>query len=165
MKTFFAITFILVSSCTLSQQSKTDTLSYSEIIRLEDYYQAEGVIFNKNYPIEFGTSNNKERFTPSLSDIRKAEEILSEKYNDLRGGSIDVKKTFRNYIRQYVGIIDMSGKKNIIVQLLGNNKRSKFKKIIGKSYQKKFIIIFDASWLKSQIFRINIDLGDISTSL
>lgn len=165
MKILFLVIFCFFSVDSFCQSNKIDSSSNSEVVHLPEYYQGEGVIFNENYDVQFSITNIRNRYSPSINDIQKAEEILSEKYNELRGTNIDFKRKFRKYLRQYVGLIDLSGKRNIIVQILDTSKKRKFKKAVGKSYREKFVMIFDAQWLKSQIFKINLDLDTITTQL
>jgi hypothetical protein len=110
--------------------------------------------------------NLKHRYTPTIDDVTKTEEIFNNKYNELQGKNVDVKKFFRCWVRQYVGLTDSSGNRNIIVQLIENKKPQKINKLLGKNWETDFVIYFsDPHPSLGILFRINIDTGQMTTQL
>jgi hypothetical protein len=112
------------------------------VIKLEDYYCGEGVIFDKNIKYPFAEVNYKEGYTPTIDNIKIVEEYLFHNYyiyetNLLDSFNLDqskfklkfkkaakVKKKFLKYNRQYAGFISKSNDTIIYIGLLNfENKR------------------------------------------
>jgi hypothetical protein len=148
-----------------AQNNGVDTSYQFTVIHLPDYYKGKGVIFNKDYVVEIKISNLQYRYTPTKEDVIKAEEILNEKYNwiRIRKANVDTRTFFNCWVRQYVGLIDINGNKNIIVQLIDNAKSNKVNRLLGKGWETTFIIMLSDDFYKiSAIAWINIDTGEIS---
>lgn len=144
-------------------KEQSNAVNTPRVIHLPSLFKAHGVIFNKDYIpnihiVDMGW------YTPELDDIELAESILQAKYNELRKTNVNVTKYFCKYIRQYIGILDHSGNKNIIVQLINTGKKRPFRKSVGDSYKEHFIIQFDDN-VQSQIFKINLEKHSLSTQL
>lgn len=149
-----------------AQDNNTDTSGQFIIIHLPTYYKEEGVIFRKDYVVGIEMRNSQSRYTPTKDDITKAEEIFNDKYNEMGKTDIDTKKNFCHWIRQYVGLIDSNGNKNIIVQLIDNTKPKKINQLLGKNWETVFVLMLsDNFYAVSKRFKINIDAGDISDKL
>jgi hypothetical protein len=149
-----------------AQDSNFDTLHESNTIHLPDYYKEKGVVFSKDYMVGIEMRNLKFRYTPTKDDIIKAEKILNIKYNDVRNTNVDTKTFFCHWVRQYVGLIDSNGRKNIIMQLIDNKKPKKVNRVLGKGWETSFVIYFaDPHPGLGILFRINIDTGEMSDQL
>lgn len=110
-----------------------------------EYYKGKGVIFPKSYTPSVAPEGVYGRFTPSLEIVQQAERILVSQYNKLLSSFEnfekvdDVQKEFKNYNRQYLGLIDSIGNKIILVHLMNFSNRNKSKKYF-KNWDKDFII-------------------------
>ena len=124
-------------------------------IHLPEFYKAKGIVFSDFYKIGIELRNIKNRFTPQLDDIIKAENILNSK-------SWYLKTINKNWVRQYVGLIDSNGKKNIIIQLINNSNHRKLNKMLGKNWTNDFVVMLSDEFYKiHKLLRINIDTGEI----
>jgi hypothetical protein len=149
----------------LSQKGDTTIKNYSTVY-LPKYYKEKGVIFNKDYVVGIDMRDFKSRYTPTIDDITKAEEIFNKQYDEVQKTNIDTKVFFCHWVRQYVGLVDSSGNKNIIVQLINNNKPGKINRMLGKDWESVFIIMLaDEFYAVSTRFRINIDTHTMTTKL
>lgn len=149
-----------------AQNNNIDTSHQFTVIYLPDYYKEKGVIFNKDYTVGIEMRNLQYRYTPTKDDVIKAEKILNDKYNEIRKTNVDTKTFFCHWVRQYVGLIDINGNKNIIVQLVDNTKPRKINRQLGKGWETSFVIYFADPYPGLGIpFRINIDTGEISDQL
>ncbi len=147
-------------------QNNIDTTKQIIFVHLPDYYKEKGVIFSKDYVVGIEMKELQSRYTPTIDDVTKAEQIFSKKYNEVQKANVDTKKFFCHWVRQYVGFIDINGNKNIIVQFIDNTKPNKINRLLGKDWENVFIIMLADSFYKvSTIFRINIDTGEMSTQL
>ncbi|HSZ33164.1 MAG TPA: hypothetical protein VK772_07625 [Puia sp.] len=158
----FTICFAFTS---LSQKSDSALKNYN-VVHLPNYYKEVGVIFNKNYAVGIEMSNFQSRYTPIIDDVTKAEEIFNRKYNEVQKTNVDTKVFFSRWVRQYVGLIDSNGNKNIIVQLIDNTAPRKINSKLGKHWETDFMIYFsDPHPGLGILFRINIDTGEMTTKL
>lgn len=143
-----------------------DTTCQFSIVHLPDYYKEKGVIFSKNYIVGIEMQNMQSRYTPTKDDIAKAETILNDTYNKVQNTNIDIKTFFCHWVRQYIGLIDNNGNKNIIVQLIDNTKPGRINRLLGKGWETVFIVMLsDNFYAVSRRFKINIDTGEISSLL
>lgn len=167
MKSHLLFFMLLVGTIINCQaQSNIDTTKKFNVVRLPDYYKVPGVIFGKDYVVGIDMKQLQSRYTPTLADITKVEETFNKKYNELQKTNVDTKAFFCRWVRQYVGLIDSNGNKNIIVQLINNTKPRKINRLLGKDWESIFIIMLADSFYKvSTRFRINIDTGDMTTEL
>jgi hypothetical protein len=101
-----------------------------------------GVIFKEDGEC-FMCLQDKERFTPTIDDIQKAERILKdnlEKANESRMNQVDncpvIHKKLKSYRRQYFGYIDSSGDK--IIYTTFNWDRESFPSRLLNGYNKVF---------------------------
>lgn len=149
-----------------AQDDNIDTPHQFTVIHLPHYYREDGVIFSKDYFVGIEMRNLQSRYTPTKDDIIKAEKILDDNYNEIRNVNIDTKAFFCHWVRQYIGLIDINGNKNIIVQLVDNKRPRKMNKLLGKGWETVFItMLSDKFYSISTRFRINIGTGEISDQL
>ena len=80
----------------------------------------EGFIFNEDYEVFMSIEGQKRRYTPSTSDIERAEAILRQNLEDINKNHINqgddypfIHKRLRKYKRQYVGFINKNDEKVI----------------------------------------------------
>ena len=167
MKSFLLIAVFMVCTAIVSKgQNKTEQTNPFAIVNLPKFYKEKGIIFNDNYVVGIDISNKKSRYTPSVTDIERTEEIFSNRYNQLQGTSVDVKNYFCHWVRQYIGIVDSNGKRNIIVQFVNNKKPGKINRLLGKGWENNFVVMLSDDFYKvSSRYRINIDTGELSTDL
>ena len=136
------------------------------VISLPKFYKEKGVIFDSDYSVGIEMHGMRGRFTPSISDITKAERAFSDRYNEVQKANVDTKSYFSHWVRQYVGLIDSNGNKNIIVQLIDNTKKRKLIRKLGKNWETSFVVYFaDPYPGLGIVFRINIDTGNMTTNL
>ena len=149
-----------------SLQMKCSVFKNYEEVYLPDYYKEVGVIFNKYYTVGIKMSNFQSRYTPTIDDVKKMEEIFYKNYNDVQKENVDTKVFFRHWIRQYFGLIDISGDKNIIVQLIDNTTPRKLNHKLGKHWETDFLIYFsDPNPGRGILFKININTGEMTKEL
>lgn len=166
MKNYLYIILFIGLGFSCKSQRVLEKNSQIEIVHLPQYYREDGAIFSKDYPVGIEMKNFQYRYTPSIEDITKAEAILSSGYSEIPDNKIDSFSVLKRWVRQYVGLIDTSGNKNIIVQLINNTKPRKIKNLLGKGWKQSFVIMLSDSFYEvSTRFRINIDRGSISTEL
>lgn len=168
MKTYILLLLFSFGTNLMStaQSTNIDTLHLYTVIRLPAYYKEKGVIFSKDYLVGIEMRKLQSRYTPTKEDIIRAEKIFSDKYNEIQKSNVDTKTFFCAWVRQYVGLIDTNGNKNIIVQLIDNARPRKVNRLLGKNWETVFIIMLSDSFYSiSKRFRINIDTGEMSDNL
>ena len=113
--TIISILFFLVS-CKSSFKIVEQPTRYSTVIKKG---RVTGVIFKGNGD-SFLRIEDKERFTPTIAEIEKAEQILKmklETVNEQRMNQVDncpiIHKKLKSYRRQYFGYIEDNGNKII----------------------------------------------------
>ncbi|MAU16008.1 MAG: hypothetical protein CMH46_10780 [Muricauda sp.] len=113
-----------------------------KIIELKKFYVGQGVIFDASVKYPFTELDYYKPITPRISEIKRAEKILSEKYYEYRTNILDsfyvdksivktklkepknVVKKFYKYNRQYIGYVNNSNDTIITIGLLNfANKR------------------------------------------
>lgn len=158
--------FLVGITMNIKAQYNTSTTKKNDVVYIPKYYKEKGVIFSEDYVVSIDITQLKNRYTPTIEDIDKLEDIFSKKYNEIQKTNFDTKDFFCHWVRQYVGFIDSSGNKNIIVQLINNTKPRKINKLLGKNWEDAFVIMLADSFYKvSTIFRINIDTNGMVTKL
>jgi hypothetical protein len=127
MNNLLFITIMFVSTVNLSAQGvKYPNKGDSTIIKIKEFYNGCGKIFNEDKIGILSALKGKSIFQPTATDLILAEQIMSEKYSDLiksdeRAKSLigtEYKSNYYNSYRQYIGIINSSGNKIIFIQLL-----------------------------------------------
>ena len=113
--TIISILFFLVS-CSSTFKIVEEPTNYSSVI---EKGRVTGVIFKENGDC-FLCLQDKERFTPTIAEIEKAEQILKKKLKTVNGqrmNQIDncpiIHKKLTSYRRQYFGYIENNGNKII----------------------------------------------------
>jgi hypothetical protein len=113
-----------------------------QIIELKEYYVGQGIIFDSSIKYPFTEKNYIKPLTPNISEIKRAEKILSEKYYEYRTNILDsfnvdksiinkklkepknVVKRFYKYNRQYIGYVNNANDTIVTIGLLNfANKR------------------------------------------
>lgn len=170
LRTFFI--FILGSLICYSQEN-------SELIKLEGH-KGNYVVFNKNYKAPFYISNFEKSFTPTLKQIKSAENLLIEQYNSSKRNFIDsinkhtaeelkypkkiknVKRKLCKYKRQYVGYITKNNDTIIAISLL-NFKKKKKANVYFADWKDRYIIGFDGFYDKNvEYFSANLNTEQLS---
>jgi len=127
--------FIFIASTIIGIQAP-------QLISLKEYYSGKGVIFDKNYKYPFIESDYKEPFTPTLKQIKQAEDLLFSDYYEYRTKVLDsfksnyklntklkepkkVKNKFFKYYRQYAGYTNNSNDSIIYIGLFNFSNKKK----------------------------------------
>lgn len=140
MKNISFIFTLLFISINLHAKQTSDTTKGINVISLPDYYKQKGIVFTEAYDLKIDLGKIKKRFTPSIDEIKKAEDIFFRDYATVTKQRIDTKKYFCNYLRQYVGYIDSIGNKNLMMQLIDNSKPKKIRRILGRDWEMRYIV-------------------------
>ena len=119
---FFSFLGLILTSCSVYQTEKIAIKADNNIELTNTYIKTkrfEGVIFDQNKSV-FGLDNN--RFTPTINDIKKAENILHNQIADLNEQGLNqiddcpkIHKKLDKYRRQYLVLIDKNGDKIIYI--------------------------------------------------
>lgn len=151
-----------------------------EVIELKEFYSGKGVIFSASESYPFKDLDYKKPYTPSIKEIKKAEQLLFGNYYNYKVKVFEhfeydeklidkllktkykkpekVKKKFCRYNRQYAGYINSSNDTIIYVGLLNfSNKKKAEQRFEG--WQKKLLIGFGEFYEKNQEF-YHIDLSN-----
>ncbi len=90
----------------------------------------EGYIFDSSVQVDRSMQDQKDRFTPSISDIAEAEKIINSKIkaaNEMRmnqsGGCPVIHKKLKKYKRQYVGFVNLQGEHIVWVNFIWHTNR------------------------------------------
>lgn len=162
---------LLLNNLTLHSQMRMNSESMSRVVRIADLFDCYGVIFDSTYKVPIVIRDIAGRFTPNETDITAAEKLLITQYNaanqetESRKGTPvinDVKKYFWKFNRQYIGVIDKAGDKNLIIHLFDYSNKRVVEKQVGESWKTNFLIVF-AENLPFQIvtYRVNINEGKL----
>ena len=132
---FFILVVLIFMSCKTSFKVVENPTNYSTVIKKGNLI---GVIFSSNSTC-FLCDSYKNRFTPTLEEIEKAENIITEKIKELNNPIINqgndcpiIHKNLNHYRRQYFGYVDVNGDK-IIETLFSWNCFSILDKVRGCS--------------------------------
>lgn len=119
-------------------------------IKNKTYFKGEGIIFTEQYIPNFYLEEPGKLFTPNFDEISKAEMILQNKYNlDVKTPKIkNIRKEFYKFNRQYIGYINASGNKIIIINLLHLKCKKEFDKYFI-DWEENFIVGFGAYYEKN----------------
>lgn len=138
-----------------------------DIIKLNDYYSGEGVIFNKDHKYPFVEPDYKTAYTPTIKDIKETENFLFNNYYEYETNVLDsfnldksvikikfkkrenVKKLFFKYNRQYVGYTNKCNDTIIYVGLL-NFSNKKFANKYFEGWKDNIFFGFDGFYQKNQ---------------
>ena len=132
----FSVLFLI--SCDSTFKVVEESSEYSTLIKRG---RVRGVIFNENSEC-FMCFHNENRFTPTLEEILKSEQILKDKLKETNKTRINqfdncprIDKKLNSYRRQYFGYIDTDGDK-IIYTTFNWDRYSIFDKLKGYSKDK-----------------------------
>jgi hypothetical protein len=149
-----------------AQKYEIDSSHRCSVVHVKDYYDEKGVIFEKDYRVGIEMQNLQTRYTPKIEDIKKAEKIFGNKYNGIVSANSNPKTSFYHWVRQYIGLIDSAGNRNIVMQLINNTKPRRVRRILGKGWETTFVIILSDDFYRiSKRLRINIDTGEMTDQL
>jgi hypothetical protein len=163
---FFGFLLAIASVSCKSQKVVQEAPQHTTVLYLPTYYREAGIIFHKEYAAGIEMKDLQYRYTPSKEDIMQTERIFQQQYHIVEKKSLDTKVYFDKWVRQYVGLVDKEGNKNIIVQLVNNTDRKKIDKLLGKDWRNTFIVMLSDSFYQvSTRFRINLDKNEMSTNL
>jgi hypothetical protein len=137
MKTAIQVIIILFLSPSVFSQN-ADTIKHYEAICLKDYYNQTGIIFKDSYDPHIDIPDMKERYTPTLDDVKNAEIIFQRDYGKLTNQNTEIKTYYANFVRQYIGYLDTVGNKIIKIYLTDNSNKRKTKRILGKNWELKY---------------------------
>lgn len=116
-------------------------------------FKGEAIVFSDQYKLPFKHRSDMEAFyTPNDMDIIRAEDILISRCNlDIPGicnKPLKIKKKYWKYNRQYLGYVDKSGNRLIIINLL-NFKRKKWANKYYEGWQDAFFVGFGPFYEKN----------------
>ena len=138
---------------------------------MSSYYEALGVIIPKEYDesdLTWANFDREYRFTPNVQDIKKAEEILFQGYNNHNrnlkstGNDYqdihDVQLHLKNYPRQYLGFINKEGDRVILINLLREMDSSILRENMH-CWDSRFVVVIDLSLSDrgSTFYRANLE--------
>ena len=155
--TIYLLALFFVSTNAHARQLYDSTKGVT-VIYLPEYYKQKGVVFTEDYDLKIDLGDIRERYTPSIDEIKNAELIFFRDYATVTKQSINTKEYFCNYLRQYVGYIDNKGSKKLMMQLIDNSKPRKMKRLLGKNWENKYVVYLSDNSPFSYIV-ITIDLN------
>lgn len=136
----------------------------------KELYKYKSVVFTESYKPKIKLPNNANLFTPTIDEIIQAEHILLDRYNiDIKKAGLkkvkNVKKKYYRYKRQYLGFIDSSGNKKIIINLL-NFKCNRRENKNFLDWESEFLVGFGRYYeANSMRYVININSGLLNLSV
>ncbi|HEX8576322.1 MAG TPA: hypothetical protein VF677_08520 [Flavobacterium sp.] len=151
-----------------------------KIITLEDYYCGKGVIFDEksNYP--FLKEDYEKPITPTIDNIKLAEDILFDKYYIHRVNVLkrfeakeslipqkykkakSVKKKFNKYYRQYAGFVNRSKDTIIYIGLFDFSNKKQARQYFERWDQLIFLGTGDFYYNHQEHYEINISKNEIT---
>jgi len=156
---FVVICFVQFAINLASAQCQKSQIDTTSIVELKEFYDGKGIIFSEHYSGVRHGKKNDQTYTPKLSDVINAEQILdsaiSLRFMDdsLKMGNI--KKKFRKYNRQYFGQILESNDKRIVAILLDFSQENAIKQFQG--WEKSFIFSTSGYFMiNTRIYLINL---------
>lgn len=144
---FKIVAIILLSSTFACSQSK-------KMFDIDESYK--GVIVNEN--VDIFVDDKKEWFEPSLQEVKKAEQLLANQIEELNKEELnqdskecpDIDKNLNKYIRQYIGYINTSGEKIILINMLWA------KDVDYGGLDSEYILVFDGC---SHYWKVKVNLS------
>jgi hypothetical protein len=138
----------------------------TDLIRIDSIYSECGVIFPASYNLSIEISGLAKRFTPTIEEVKAAEQIFITQFENLDHSKsnfpnafqiTNAKDYFRKFIRQYIGYEDVQGNRNILIHLIDNRSPRKVRREIGANWKDKFIVIFAQPMpFQILIYRVNL---------
>lgn len=153
----FVASILLIQHYNFAQE-KTEVVNASQLIDINEIYQAKGVIFSESVHYFGKDALNKERFTPSIAEVRIAEKIILNSYlfnkennnSKYSGRNVEI---IMNYYRQYFGYLESDGSKIIVIYFMN----VKDKPLLFQDWEKVCVVGFGDEYYKnSDIMWINI---------
>jgi hypothetical protein len=169
------VTAIIISSCASSENFSGYEF---QIVELKEFYYGEGAIIPETSSQYFSGQMNTKRFTPTLEQVKKAENILKEDltnhYNKLlkdgifyfRSGEDTVeafnealkmmRDKIKRYYRYYIGFINEKDEQFIIIHLFNYSTRQS--KSIYDNWKNEYIFGADG-FFEDNTLTYNINLS------
>jgi hypothetical protein len=161
MRVILVMFFLTTVSISEAQRNEKDSAFTS--VDLPNHFREGGVIFNKDYNVGIVMKSVQRRYTPTENDILSVEMILSNHMYNVQKDNLIAKPIFYHWVRQYIGLIDTNGNKNIIVQLVDNSNPRKMNRLLGKNWQCNFaVMLSDDFYRLSKRYQVNINTKEVS---
>lgn len=144
---FKIVAVILLSSTFACSQSK-------KMFDIDKPYK--GVIVSKE--VDIFVDDKREWFEPTLKEVKKAEQMLANQIEELNKEELNqgnkecpvIDKNLDKYIRQYIGYINTSGEKIILINML-------WAKDVGYGgLNSEYILVFDGC---SHYWKVKVNLS------
>lgn len=98
-----------------------DSTSYFKFVEISDYSNYPGVIVPDNYNLTW-QKGIKSQFTPEKEDVITSEETLLQAIKSATEGDSGLTnraiQRYREFYRQYAGLVDESGKKMVFINMI-----------------------------------------------
>ncbi|SKA36759.1 hypothetical protein SAMN04488128_104164 [Chitinophaga eiseniae] len=171
MKTFifFIVPITAIFSCVSRIKTISDTYLAGDnycFVKMVQFYKGIGVIFNGDYNPGILMSDKKERFTPDSLDVAIAETVFDKDFDNYKEkvgikapGKNDSKSLYYKYNRQYVGYVDNTGNKVIVIHLIDFSNPGKANKILSKRWYETYVIYFSEQE-PLNIFDVVVDISN-----
>jgi hypothetical protein len=115
-------------------------------LSLKNWYIGEGIIFPFDHELRIDLRDVRKRFTPSLTDVNKAEFFLLSNSADVKYVGLfgiyepsKLKKKLRKYNRQYVGYQNAELDTVILLNLL-NFSNKKYSKTYFEGWENEYVV-------------------------
>jgi len=110
-----------------------------------------------NQDVDVSIEGKKSSFIPSNEEIVQAEKLLESALNDLNKSNLNqggkdcpnIERNLQRYVRQYVGYINQTGDKIILINMLWDND------LDFNNLRSEYIIVFDGC---SHYWRVKVNL-------
>lgn len=163
MKTIFVLILVIMFSDKLNNID-IQTKNFQKV-KLKEFYNGAGIIFPEEYNLIFEVPNLEKRFTPKVDDLKIAESLLCDQYNnaytsDQRTIKFEVvenvRRKFRNYNRQYIGYINQDQERVILIHLLNFSSKKNIRRHF-QNWENEYIIGFGDFYEKNVVtFKANL---------
>jgi hypothetical protein len=163
----YILLILVFSGCSVIEPiTYNDFPEYVKKVELENYYRGIGLIFSTEYNdwLPYNGLYNK-RYTPSKSDIIKAEKILIADYdryvekNEFDYNFENIQKFYWKFNRQYFGFINSHDEKLLAINLLEFNNRV-ISSYYFKNWKNRYMSILGGSKINNK-YMINLDKREI----
>lgn len=134
-------------SCSINKKTTAISINKSLVER-----RGNDIIFDKDFIIGIELDNFKCRYTPTFSEIESVKSLLrgEKKWHD----------SFPELssVNQYLGFIDNSNNKFIVVQIINNKNPKKVKRLLGFNWEYDYVLkLSDEFYSISNIFKVDLD--------
>lgn len=134
---------------------RLDSYCQSYLVNFDENSKFCLVIFKQDYPLPFKV-NAQSRYTPTLIELKNAEDLLMKSIDHLSDSQLKKCK------RQYIGYIDSNGDKILTINLLRHLGKGKNRLYYG-DWNKEFVLGFGDIYERNTFGRrINLTKMEIS---